>query len=170
MTRKEHEIDDFDLDIIDLLMENGRMSCREMAARIGGLTERAIRYRMNSLFEKKIIKPYVSPNLKAIGLNTIADVFLDVEPGRLYEISNHLATYNCVTYVGCSTGNNDISLQIAAKDNEDLYEFANQELAKIPGVINMTIAIVPIIVKMFHWRTKEVVRNGARAEIRSSKQ
>ena len=44
-----YKIDNIDIKIVDLLMEDGRMACSEIARRIGGVTERAIRYRLDRL-------------------------------------------------------------------------------------------------------------------------
>jgi Lrp/AsnC family leucine-responsive transcriptional regulator len=168
MPKTVHQIDDIDLEIIDMLMEDARMSCREIAQRIGGTTERMIRYRIKTLFEKKIISTLLRPHHDALGLSTIADIFIDVEPGCMMDVANQLSTYDCIGYVSCSTGNNDISVQIVAKDNADLFEFTNEELSKIPGVKKITIAIVPLIVKMSLWKVKNTVQGGARASIKKS--
>jgi DNA-binding Lrp family transcriptional regulator len=47
-----YKIDNIDQNIIDMLMEDGRMACSEIARRIGGVTERAIRYRLERLVKK----------------------------------------------------------------------------------------------------------------------
>ncbi len=50
-----YKIDNLDIKIVDLLMKDGRMACSEIARRIGGVTERAIRYRLERLVENRII-------------------------------------------------------------------------------------------------------------------
>jgi Lrp/AsnC family transcriptional regulator, regulator for asnA, asnC and gidA len=165
MPKKSHELDDIDLEIIDMLMEDARMPCREIAARIGGTTERTVRYRIQTLYDKKIISTFLVPNHDALGLSTLADVFIDVEPGRVFEVANRLSAYDCISYVGCSMGDNDISVQIVAKDNADLYDFTNMELGRIPGVKNITVAVVPVILKISLWKVKNTVKGGARAGI-----
>jgi DNA-binding Lrp family transcriptional regulator len=41
------KIDAIDKYISDLLIEDGRMTCSKIAKRIGGVSERAVRYRIN---------------------------------------------------------------------------------------------------------------------------
>jgi len=42
-----YEIDKTDIKIINLLLEDGRMSASEMSRRMGEISERAIRYRVD---------------------------------------------------------------------------------------------------------------------------
>ncbi len=162
MPKKPHEIDDIDLDIIDLLMENARYSCSEIATRIGGITERAVRFRMDYLLKNKIITLYLYPDFKRLGLMATADVFLRVEPGRLFEIADQLVAYPCINWVGCSTGLGDISVQVTAKDNAELLEFVNNVLGKLPGVTSLSVAFVPIVLKFSGWRIKDAIKIGTK--------
>ncbi len=82
------KIDKTDRDIIHLLMEDGRMSCADMARKIGNTSERSIRYRLDRLIERGIIKVTAVANPQALGYTVIADVFLEVEPGLVLEVAN----------------------------------------------------------------------------------
>lgn len=61
-----------------------------------------------------------------------------------------------VTYVACGIGQNDISIQVVAKDAADIYHFVTETVRKVPGVCKTTTSIVPIILKdVYQWRVPE---------------
>ena len=150
------EIDKIDKVIADLLVEDGRMSAAEIARRIGGVTERVVRYRIDRLVETGVIRISAIPNPKELGLAVVADIKVQVEPGRALQVARQLAQYEFVTYVGCSIGEGDIGIQVVAPDNEFLYRFSTEILGNVPGVQKTTTMIVPIILKdIYQWTIPE---------------
>lgn len=146
-------LDQLDKQIVDLLTVDGRLSCAELARSIGNITERAVRYRLERLLEKQVICVSAVVDPKAIGFPVIADVFIEVEPGMVLELANHLAEYDTITYVACATGERDISIQLVARNNQELYTFVTEVIGRIPGVRRTTTSLVPIIIKDdTHWR------------------
>jgi Lrp/AsnC family transcriptional regulator for asnA, asnC and gidA len=141
------KIDEIDKKISDLLILDGRMSCPEIARRIGSISERSVRYRIERLIKSGVISVHGSVNPAAIGFPVIGDVFLEVEPGMVQEITKKLADYESISYIACSTGDKDISLQIFARDYTELYTFVTGEISKIPGVRRTHTSFVPFIVK-----------------------
>ncbi len=150
-------LDELDLQIIDLLIEDGRMTSAEIAKHIGEVTERTIRNRLAALLEHKVIQISAIPDPEAIGLKVIADVFIEAEPRRVMEIAEKLVAFDNISYVACSTGEMDISIQIVATSNAELYDFVTSVLGKIDGVRKTTTSIVPRILKRFGYRTRSVL-------------
>jgi len=147
------ELDSTDLRIVDLLMEDGRMSASDIARQIGNISERSVRYRINRLVNQRIIHISAIANPQAVGFSVVADVFIEIEPGHILEVAHNLAKYECVSYVACSTGERDISVQIVAHDNAELYAFVTEVIGRVPGVRKTTTSIVPIILKdVYQWR------------------
>lgn len=144
------KIDAIDKKISDLLLEDGRMSCSRIAERIGGISERAVRYRINRLIENGIISIRGNVNAEALGLTVCADVFIEVEPAHVLEIAQKLAEYESVTYIAYSTGDTDISIQVFAHNNSELFNFVTEIIGKIPGVRKTHISFVPIKIKDDH--------------------
>lgn len=141
------KIDELDKKISDLLIEDGRMSCVEIARRIGNITERAVRYRIDRLIRKGIIDIRANVDAKQLGFSVIADVFVEVEPGQVLDVARKIAEYETVSYVACATGERDISVQIFARDNEELYTFVADLISRIPGVRRTHTSFVPLIIK-----------------------
>lgn len=148
------ENDDTDRKIVDLLMEDGRMPAVEIARRVGGgISERVVRYRINRLVDEKVIqiRPIVNP--QAFGLTTRADVVLEVEADAIMVVARKAMEYECVSYVACSIGETDVSIQIVGKDTVEIYQFVTEVIGKIPGVRKTTTSIVPIVLKdVYQWR------------------
>lgn len=149
-----YEIDDIDSEIVDLLMEDGRMSAAEMARRVGGgLSERAIRYRINRLQEDGVIRIMAVVNPKVLGYSIVADVWLQVESDVILEVARKMAEYECIGYVACAIGETDVSVQVLGHSTDEIYRFITEVIGKTPGVIKTTTSIVPLVMKdTYQWR------------------
>ena len=146
------QIDKIDKAIIDLLAKDGRLSATEIARQIGNITPRIVRYRIERLVEHKAIRISAFSVPQEVGMNIIADVKVQVEPGHVLEIARQLAGYELVTYVGCSIGEGDIGIQVVASSLEEIYSFITETIGNIPGLRSTTTMIVPIILKdVYKW-------------------
>jgi len=147
------KIDHIDQKIIDLLVVEGDLSCAEIATRIGGISERSVRYRRDRLIQQGIIQIKAIVNPEALGYMVMADVLLTTQAGQDLPVANLLTTFDCIRYVACTIGDNDLRAQIVAHSNAELYNFVIEVLNKVPGVIRTTTVIVPLIFKdSFDWR------------------
>ena len=148
------ENDQRDLQIVDFLMEDGRMTAAEIARRIGGgISERVVRYRIERMINDRVIqiRPIVNP--QAFGLTTRADVVLEVDSDAIMDVAHRAMAYDCVSYVACSIGEMDVSIQVVAKDTSEIYQFVTEVIGKMPGVRKTTASIVPIVLKdVYQWR------------------
>jgi Lrp/AsnC family transcriptional regulator, regulator for asnA, asnC and gidA len=148
-----YEIDKTDIQIINLLMEDGRMPASEMARRIGGISERVIRYRIDRIVKEGYIQISAITNPKSLGYSVTADVFLEVESGAILDVAKKVAEFDCVSYVACSIGESDISVQIVGHDTSEVYQLVTNLIGKIPGVRKTTTSIVPLVIKdVYQWR------------------
>ena len=161
-----YEIDKTDLEIVNLLQENGRMSASEIARRLGNVSERAIRYRIERMRDCNIFQIGVVVRPEAFGLLTKADVLLEVESDRIREVAQIMTEYENVTYVACSIGESDISIQVVARDTDEVYRFVTETIRKVPGVRRTTTSIVPLILKdVYQWRIPEnIIKNPPQKE------
>ncbi len=141
------KIDEIDKKISDLLIIDGRMSCPEIARRIGIISERSVRYRINRLVQNGVIAIRATIDAAKVGFPVVGDVYLEVEPGLVREIADKLAEFEMISYIACSTGDKEISLQIFASDHKDIYTLVTEEISKIPGVRKTHISFVPLVVK-----------------------
>jgi Lrp/AsnC family transcriptional regulator, regulator for asnA, asnC and gidA len=147
-----YEIDKYDLEIVKLLMKDGRMSASELAREIGDLSERSIRYRINRMVDDGLIKISAIVNPKAFGFNVIADVWVEVESAYIQDVAEKLAILDWVSYVATSIGEKDVSVQIYARDNSEVYYFVTEIIGRLQGVRKTVTSIVPIVLKdVYDW-------------------
>src|SRR5258708_9182294 len=142
-----YDFDKIDIKIVNLLLEDGRMSAAEIARRIGDISERTVRYRMDRMVQDGVIQVCAVVNPESFGLSINADIWLEVETDQIMEVAKRLATFDNIRYVACGIGEQDISIQLVAKDTAEIYRFITEAVRKIPGVRKTTTAIVPIILK-----------------------
>lgn len=148
-----YKIDNIDLEIVDMLMEDGRMRAAEIARRLGNKSERAVRYRIDRMVENHVIRLSAIVNPKGLGMNVVADVWLEVDSDAILDVAKKMANYENVSYVACSIGETDISVQVLATDTTEVYNFVTEVIGKIPGVRKTTTSIVPLVLKdVFQWR------------------
>lgn len=148
-----YKLDKYDIEIVNLLMEDGRMSAADIARHVGDISERSVRYRIERMVKEGIIRVSAIVNPKVLGYNVVADVFVEVESGYIMDVARKLSEFDCVSYVACSIGETDVSVQIVARNNEDIYNFVTEVIGRIPGVRKTTTSIVPFIVKdVYQWR------------------
>ena len=148
-----YKIDEISIKIINILLEDGRTPASEIARQIGNISTRAVRYRIDRMVEEEVIRISAIVNPKSFGLDTIADVWMEVESDKIAEVAKRLAEYENVTYVACSIGESDVSIQVVACDTGEIYRFVTEEVRTMPGVRKTITSIVPIILKdVYQWR------------------
>ena len=157
-----YEIDKTDVKIVNLLLEDGRMSASEIARRIGDISERAVRYRIDRMVEDEVISVSAIVTPQAFGFDTRADVWLEVESDKILEVANKMKEYESVTYVACAIGETDVSIQVVAHDTGEIYRFVTEVVRKVPGVRKTITSIVPIVLKdVYQWRVPESAASNA---------
>jgi Lrp/AsnC family transcriptional regulator for asnA, asnC and gidA len=148
-------LDRLDVHLIDQLMRDGRMPAAALARALG-VSERTVRYRLQRLLDQGLIRVVAMPIPSRLGYTVVADVFIQVEPGGIQPVAQQLAACECVTYVGCSMGESDVSVQVIGRDNQEVYAFVTDVIGRLPAVRKTTTVIVPMILKdVYQWRVPE---------------
>lgn len=146
-------IDEIDIQIANLLVEDGRMSSAEIARRVGGLSERAARYRIERMIRDGVIQVRAVANPRAAGYSIIADVWLQVDADVVREVAEKMTEYDCISYVAYAIGETDISVQVVGHDTAEVYRFVTEIIGRTPGVRKTTTSIIPRILKdVYQWR------------------
>jgi len=139
--------DRFDWKIIALLNEDGRMPSAEIARKLGNVSARTVTNRINALTEHGIINIRAVVNPQLVGYGVLADVFVEVEPGRVREVAQQASEYPQSSYVACATGESDVSISLRTRSIEELFDFVTEELGKIPGVRRTRTYLLPLKIK-----------------------
>ncbi len=148
-----YKIDKIDLQIVNLLMEDGRMHAAEIARRVGNISERAVRYRIDRMIENRVIQIGAIVRPKSVGMTVVADVWMECDSDAILDVARKMVEYENVSYVACSIGETDVSVQLLARDTGDVYRFVTEVIGKVPGVRKTTTSIVPLVLKdVYQWR------------------
>ncbi len=150
--------DCIDWEIIALLNEDGRMPSTEIARRLGNVSARTVTNRINALTQQGIINIRAVVNPEPVGYNVMADVFIEVEPGRVREVARKTAEFPEVTYVACATGATDVSISLRVRSIEELFDFVSEKIGKISGVSRTQTYLLPLKIKDFDtWLPPDVL-------------
>lgn len=142
-----YQPDKTDWKIIALLNEDGRMSSAEISRRLGDVSARTVTNRIEDLIEHSIINIRSIVNPEMVGYGVLADVFIEVEPGILREVADHLAGLAPITYLACATGDTDIIISVRASSIEELYNFVIEVVGKVSGVRRTQTYLLPLKIK-----------------------
>ena len=123
------------------------MPSAEIARQLGSVSARTVTNRINTLTESGIINVRAIVNPESVGYNVMADVFLEVEPGRVREVAEHAAQLPQVSYVACATGESDVSISLRVRSIKELFNFVTETLGKIPGVRRTQSYLLPLKIK-----------------------
>lgn len=139
--------DNTDWKIVTLLNKDGRMSNTEIARNIGNVSARTVSNRIDTLIKHGIINVRAVVNPEAVGYGVMADVYIEVEPGRVREVAKEVAEFPQVSYVAGATGDSDVSISLRARSIEELFNFVNETLGTILGVRRTQSYILPFKIK-----------------------
>jgi len=155
-----YQPDRTDWKIIALLNEDGRMSNVEIARQLSDVSARTVSNRINALTEQGIINIRSIVNPEAIGYGVLADVFIEVEPGHVRGVAEHMADLPLVSYTACATGDTDVIISVRARNINELYDFVIETLSKIPGVRHTQTIPLPIKMKsVVRWMPPDVLED-----------
>ena len=139
--------DVFDWKIIKMLNDDGRMPSAEIARKLGDVSARTVTNRINALIENGIINVRAVVNPEMVGYGVMADVFVEVEPGRVREVAEIAAEFPQISYVACATGECDVSISLRVRSIEELFDFVTENLGTIPGVRRTQSFLLPVKMK-----------------------
>ncbi len=132
-------VDDIDEKILSLLEENARMSYVEIGNSVG-LSEGAVRNRIQSLVSDNVIKKFTIEKSTSHGVRALT--MLSVNPSiPTYEVSKMVSELNGVERIFEVTGEYDIVL-VSSSPNIDGINLCIEDIRKIPGVEKTNTIIV----------------------------
>jgi Lrp/AsnC family transcriptional regulator for asnA, asnC and gidA len=141
--------DSIDWEIITILNDDGRMPSAEIARRLGNVSDRTVTNRIHSLIKNGIINIRAIVDPEKVGYDVLADVLLEVEPGRVREVAKKAAAFPQISYVACATGESDVSISLRVRNIEELFNFVTEKLGQIPGVRRSQSYLLPLKIKDF---------------------
>ena len=142
------KIDAVDRAILNCLIEDARMPSSEISRRLGNMTARAVRNRLDRLVNEGYISINACAISERLGLPISADIAMDVEPGMIEQVAQQLVDRQETNYVAMTTGDTDISVSIVAATMGDLQAIISKKLHTIPGVRKTRTYVLTNILKI----------------------
>ncbi|MFJ7935277.1 Lrp/AsnC family transcriptional regulator [Sporosarcina sp. NPDC096371] len=127
-------MDATDKKILELLMENGRLSYVDIGKELN-LSRVAVRERIHALQEDGIIERFtVVVNSEKVGKGVSAFFEVDCEPSSLVSVAEALADIPAVASCYQMTGPSTLHMHVLVNDFIDLEKFINEELYALEGI------------------------------------
>lgn len=132
-THPSTDLDDVDRSILKILQSDGRTALSEIARRLD-MGSATIHERVRALEEQGFIREYravLDPEL--LGVNEVAFVQIEAEPGRFAEVGERIAEHRSVQEVHELTGDADLLAKVRVREREALSDLLST-LGEYDGV------------------------------------
>jgi Lrp/AsnC family transcriptional regulator, regulator for asnA, asnC and gidA len=125
-------LDDADKALVELLQTDGRLPYTRLAAAVG-LSEAAVRQRVQRLIENKVVQIVAVTDPLTLGFRRQAMVGVKIE-GDIIAVADALTLISEVDYVVCTSGSFDLLFELVCEDDDHLLNLLNDRVRTIPGV------------------------------------
>ena len=142
-----HGLDDLDNIIVNLLLEDGRMSYSDIAEKVG-LSRTAVKNRIKSLEESGIIKGYkavINPENAPEMMTFITNIETQAE--HFEECKRIFAESEQTVTIVQTTGNCHLVAICLASDVKTMRDFVNRIYKTVPGILSINAHSVLDVVK-----------------------
>lgn len=148
------KIDEIDLQIIQILNDDGRTPFTQIAESLG-VSPGMIRQRYHRLAEEGILQVVAVTNPLLMGFTTMALIGIKVEGSRLNEVVDKIADFEEVVYMVLLTGSYDLSVEVVCRDNDHLLNFLKEKLHSVEGIRDTeTFVYLEIVKEIYTWAGK----------------
>jgi Lrp/AsnC family transcriptional regulator for asnA, asnC and gidA len=131
-TDRAVDLDDADKALVELLQRDGRLPYTRLAAHVG-LSEAAVRQRVQRLIENKVVQIVAVTDPLTLGFRRQAMVGVKIE-GDIIAVADALALIPEVDYVVCTSGSFDLLFELVCEDDDHLLTLLNDRVRSIAGV------------------------------------
>jgi Lrp/AsnC family transcriptional regulator for asnA, asnC and gidA len=125
-------LDDVDKRNIKQLQQDGRRPYTQIAPAVG-LSEAAVRQRVQRLIDSGVMQIVGVTDPKMIGFGRQAMIGLTVE-GDTRTVADAVAALKEVVYVVLTAGSLDVLVEVVVEDDEHLLDLLNNKIRAIDGV------------------------------------
>lgn len=144
-------MDNTDKKILNILQNNFQISYKDLGRKVK-MAASSVHNRVQKMLDEGIIKKedtIINP-MKA-GFDTIAILGLSVDPRKMDEVAESIASYEEVQLIATTTGDHDIVVRVFAENEKSLWRFINEKIKTIDGVKpQMDVSSFIDIFKMSH--------------------
>jgi Lrp/AsnC family transcriptional regulator for asnA, asnC and gidA len=143
--RGAFDVDPVDAKIIELIQQDARMPNTAIAKAIG-LSEAAVRKRLDRLVRKQIVSLHAHVDPLKVGFNIWALVQVKAAAPATSQVAEKVAGMSSAMMVALVTGDFDVYVVGVYRNADELDDFL-EELRRMPGVERTTTAFITRLVK-----------------------
>ena len=133
MKQKNSTLDDLDRKIILELQKDGRKSSRDIGQKLN-VSDGTVRFRINKLIDRKVLRITGSVNPFAFGNGIIAVVGMELEKRTHAATMEKIAGVKGVLSVSNVTGKYDLLVEVFLDSRQGLKKFLVEDLSTIEGI------------------------------------
>jgi DNA-binding Lrp family transcriptional regulator len=126
-------LDDVDLQIMELLALNGRVTNRALAAKVG-LKEVTVASRIRVLNERGVLGVTAVFDWEKVGYGLDLWVMVEVEGGAVGQVAADIARLPAVHVVHIVLGSVDLIVHVLTRDRSGAVDFLTKELVTVRGI------------------------------------
>ncbi len=146
-------IDEIDKQLIEALQHDGRQAYTKLASQVG-LSEAAVRQRVQRLMEDDVIQIVGVTNPLLLGFRRVAMVGITTE-GDVRSVADAIAAIEEVDYVVIVAGSFDVLCEIVVEDDAAMLNLLNDRIRNIPGVRSTeTFTYLQLHKQTYAWGTR----------------
>lgn len=147
----DHHFDEIERQLLRELQTDARQSNVALARKVG-LTEGAVRRRIDKLLKTGKFRVVAVGDPELLGLETHAVIGLKVELTRIEPLSAELARMRELSYVYETAGQFDLIIVGFFASNDQMRDFLTHKLARLEGIIDTdTFLVMRTVKRSFRW-------------------
>lgn len=135
------DLDSVDMKIIEMLVEDGRETLKDISDEVG-LSTSGVRRRMKNLEEEGVLQGYTAKvDPEKAGYNIAAFLNIDVKSSEARRVAGVLTRCKGVCEVHKTTGNHGLIAKVRAEDRAEISEFVEDRISTYQGVKDVDITM-----------------------------
>ena len=135
-------LDELDQKIIQLLIENARISYSDIGEKTG-ISRVAVKARIQALEKKGVIEEYTTIiNPQKISGAVSCYFEIEVKPDELTQVTDILYKNNIVTQIYRVTGKDKLHVHAVASSSDEMEDLLHNVIDTLPGVISCSCNII----------------------------
>jgi Lrp/AsnC family transcriptional regulator for asnA, asnC and gidA len=157
-------MDDIDRKIIHILQSDGRTAYTEIA-KILGISEATVRYRVTRLMDQKVIQVIGLVDPYKLGYDAPAMIGVSIDPPMLESAAAEIAAFSEVSYLVMVSGEFDLMVEVMCKNRQELTDFLNQKLRCVTGVTRTQSSLILQTYKMAYGAKPSITSRGEEDDV-----
>lgn len=135
-------LDALDQRIVQLLIENARMSYSDIGQAVG-ISRVAVKARIQALEQRGVIEEYTTIiNPQKISGAVSCYFEIETRPDTLAEVTDRLAANETVTQIYRVTGKDKLHVHAVAASSEEMERLIREAIDPLPGVVGCSCNII----------------------------